>query len=390
MKLSLCIPTNGVVEWISQVIDSIYKQNVSEDRYEVVIVDNGKNEIFAEYIKKIQRQHSNIKYKRVESPIFMNEIMAYKMAEGDFIKFVNHRTCLLEGTLEKWISFMEENATCKPIIYFSNGVLDKSYMKHGYSTFDEFIFALGYWSSWSTGMAMWKEDIDKIDIKECNELFPHTGILFKNYRNREYIIDNEIYFGEVPHSSKKKGRYDLFYAFAVEYPALILDLYRNKDICTKTFLKLKDDVYDFIISLHEEFCEEKKECSYDLGGYEDNIRVFFDGYSMDKRKREKVETFEAVLRDRIEGYVNEGNTKIAVFGAGINGKRFVQEIGNERVFVFIDSDIKKQHTLRLGIPVVSLEEFLTLKYPVEIKICVGERFEDEVRDILSAHGLTVH
>ena len=34
--ISLCIPTNGVIEWIFPVLDSIYVQGVEENLFEVV------------------------------------------------------------------------------------------------------------------------------------------------------------------------------------------------------------------------------------------------------------------------------------------------------------------------------------------------------------------
>ena len=41
LLLSICIPTNGVVEWVVPVIESIYAQEVDKRLFEVVITDNG-------------------------------------------------------------------------------------------------------------------------------------------------------------------------------------------------------------------------------------------------------------------------------------------------------------------------------------------------------------
>ena len=47
MKLvSLCLPTNGISEWVFPVLDSIYSQGVSNDLFEVIVTDNGKNQEF--------------------------------------------------------------------------------------------------------------------------------------------------------------------------------------------------------------------------------------------------------------------------------------------------------------------------------------------------------
>lgn len=382
MKISLCIPTNGIVEWISQVIESIYSQNVSLDLFEVVIVDNGDNPVFFDYINEKINEYPNIRYKKIKCPIFMNEIEAYKMAKGDFIKFVNHRTVLLGGTLNKWISFMEENYETKPVVYFSNGVLNKYYSNYNYESFNDFIGALSYWSSWSTGMAMWKEDVDDLDMDNINELFPHTSILFKNRHASRYIVDNRIYLQEVPHTSKNKGKYDLFYAFAVEFPSLLLNLYRDGDICIDTFLKLKGENLDFINEIYRTFCVENAECSYDLGGYEDCIRVFYNQEMLSVRNETKRNIFQTELNKRLDS-ANKHLCMKAVYGAGMVGREFVMENGNGDIICFIDRSENKQGSLLLGIPVVSYEKFIEMNINAEIVVCVNkEKFHSEEEKLL--------
>ena len=35
--LSLCLPTNGVIEWVFPVLDSIYNQNVDLNMFEIIV-----------------------------------------------------------------------------------------------------------------------------------------------------------------------------------------------------------------------------------------------------------------------------------------------------------------------------------------------------------------
>ena len=50
--LSLCIPTNGIIELIFPVLESIYSQNdVDSSLFEVVVMDNGDNREFKIKIK---------------------------------------------------------------------------------------------------------------------------------------------------------------------------------------------------------------------------------------------------------------------------------------------------------------------------------------------------
>lgn len=283
--VSLCMPTNGVVEWVFPVLESIYNQKVNNELFEVVITDNGNNAEFKKAINEYILTHTNIVYSETQALPFVNEIESYKRATGELIKFVNHRTKLVEGTLQRMIDYVDRNRTLKPITYFSNGVIEMSKDKHEYNSFDEFVRNLSYWSSWSTGMTIWKTDFDELpeDISKFNELFPHTNVLF-NVRDREkYVIDNSIIFSEMPQEKKPKGDYDLFFAFGIDYPGIILDLLRSKSISSETYRCIIDDNLSFIASLYYQYLIKKDYCSYDLNGINDMYDVFYTKIEIRKR-----------------------------------------------------------------------------------------------------------
>jgi hypothetical protein len=77
-------------------------------------------------------------------------------------------------------------------------------------------------------------------------------------------------------NEKFKGKYDLFYAFAVEYPSQILDLFRSGDITIQTFVKLKKDILQFLTDLYIDYVLRKKPNSYDLTSCEDSLSVYYD------------------------------------------------------------------------------------------------------------------
>lgn len=296
--LSLCIPTYGVEEWVFPVLDSIYSQGIDETLYEVVVTDNGNNENFKNRARKYAESHENFVYKETQSFSFLNEIDSYKIASGKFIKFINHRTLMLPGALQKLLSFVMQNEETKPCVYFSNGVLKFKGIKE-FSTFDEYVLNLSYFSSWSTGMAFWKEDFERIDAQEqFNELFPHTNILFHERKKTKYIINNEVLLEELPTNGIAKGKYDLFFAFAVEYVAIILSLLRSGDITVATFEDVKDKNLSFLANLYIDYVFLKRECSYDLSSLKESIKVFYSGRKLRKRafKEFNKRAFRKILR----------------------------------------------------------------------------------------------
>lgn len=274
--LSLCIPTYGVSEWVFPVLDSIYNQANDLTMFEVVVTDNGNNTKFKKKIREYAENKSNLSYFETNASSFVNEIESYKRAKGLFIKFINHRTILLPGALDIFISFVKDNILDKPFVYFGNGLLPEVNGTRTCSTFNDFVEGLSYWSSWSTGMAFWKEDFDSIDDnKDFNELFPHTDILFGFRNKRKYLLNNQKLLEEMNDDGIPKGRYDLFYAFAVEYPSILLQLLRDGDLTLSSFKKIKDKNLFFIMEQYHAFVIKKRTCSYILSNFEECMNVFY-------------------------------------------------------------------------------------------------------------------
>lgn len=280
--LSLCIPTNGIIEWVFPVLDSIYGQSEDESLFEVVVMDNGDNNQFYTMMLDYQKEHSNLIYKKTDAYEFLSEIETYKAASGKFIKFINHRTKLMPGTLQYYIRFVLEHQQEKPVVYFLNGALKKQKTVLCLNSFDMFVRELSYYSSWSTGMAFWKSDFENILTSLChsNILFPHTDILFAITDRNQYIIDNHVLLDEIPAGDSPKGRYNLFHAFAVEYPSIMIDLYRQNKISIQTWKIVKKDNLDFVRSLYLAYILRKKKCSYDLSLYTDSLSIFYSKYQV--------------------------------------------------------------------------------------------------------------
>ena len=60
--LSICIPTNGILDWVSAVLESIYCQNVPKNLFEVVIACNGNEDSFDNFINKVKQKYDNLVY----------------------------------------------------------------------------------------------------------------------------------------------------------------------------------------------------------------------------------------------------------------------------------------------------------------------------------------
>lgn len=274
--LSLCIPTNGVLEWVMPVLESIYTEECNTEEFEVIVTDNGNNSVFENAMIEFSKNHINFIYQKTTAVMFLNQIESFKLAKGMLIKFINHRMILLPKTVNYLVDFAKKHCVEKPVSYFANGVLDLGNENTICNSFDEFVRRLSYWSSWSAGTAIWKEDFAKIDlIKDFNETFPHTDIIFSNKNNKEYVINNKLLLKDIEIDDTKKGKYDLFKAFAVSYPEIVESLLDEKFISQKTFEYIKRENGIFVGMLFFNYVIRKKPCSYDLEGYKDSLGRYY-------------------------------------------------------------------------------------------------------------------
>lgn len=276
--ISLCLPTNGITEWVFPVLESIYSQKVDNSLFEVVVTNNGNNEDFHRRILEYKQGKNNLIYKKTEAFMFHNQLEALKLASGAYLKLINHRGIFLDGALETMILTIKKYLSEKPVIYFSNGALGRDFELH---TFNNFVQELGIYASWTTGVGIWKSKYDELPLDiRVDKISPHSCILFSDRNNKKYIINDMIFSKDIDTSHKNKGKYDLFKAFAIEELAITQGLYIDGDITGSTLKKVKNDYKKFVKELYWTFCIRKKPCSYDLSGFDDAMGVYFDKYDI--------------------------------------------------------------------------------------------------------------
>lgn len=273
--LSLCLPTNGISEWVFPVLDSIFSQNIDDTLYEVIVTDNGNNPDFFEKMQDYAKPHTNLIYKKTNAFLFENQIEALRSASGDFLKFINHRAVLEPGSLKWMIDFIEKYKTEKPVIYLSNGQLE---LKENVevNSFDGFVKGIRELASWTTGVGVWKSDFEKIpDDKVYNKISPHSDVLFAERKKEKYVINDYLWCHEIDISHKKKGSYDLYKAFGIEEFSITLSLYLDGDISIETLKAVKKSYEKLLARFYRIFHIFRCPCSYDLKSFNKTTSIFF-------------------------------------------------------------------------------------------------------------------
>lgn len=297
VKLSICIPTNGISEWVIPVLDSIYNQNINENDFEVVVTDNGANDEFKNQMLNYQKRVTNLRYEKTECKGFTNQIRSFELANGEFIKFLNHRMLMKENALQYILDFIDKNRETKPYIYFSNGQLGFDGM-HCLKSFDNFAYEMSYWLSWSSGIGLWKSDFDQIHLDQnYSDLFPHLNFIFPFTNKNQYIIDNTLLTEEIKFDNKKKGSYNLFHAFGVEFIRCISDLFTKDQISSKTYDHIKDENEKFLTDLYFTYVVLKKPGSYDLSHAKESLNVY---YNYNKIKKQAYKELLSTIKRKLK------------------------------------------------------------------------------------------
>lgn len=272
--LSLCLPTNGIAEWVFPVLDAIYEQNADTEQYEVVVTDNGDNQEFYVQMNAYAEMHRNLIYRKTNAPLFENQIEALRLASGEYLKFMNHRSILEPGAIQWMIELVKEMLDEKPIIFLSNGALGL-YKREEYDDFDGFVCGLREYASWTTGVGVWRCDFEKIPENFVyNKISPHSDVLFAERHRNKYIIDDKVWSHEIDSDQSKKGKYDLYKTFGCEEITITLHLFIDGDISADTLKYIIKSYEKCLAGFYMNFSILHKPCSYILDGFDDAMGIF--------------------------------------------------------------------------------------------------------------------
>lgn len=267
--LSLCIPTNGAVEWVLPVLDSIYKQEFDLTQFEVVITDNGKDSQLGRYLN--QYDFSNLRYIPTTDNGFLNLVTSLKKGRGLFCKMINHRSILLPGSIAEMVRLINLYKKKQPIIYFAGGISRIGDIQE-YKNLDEFVLGISYFASWSAGIGFWSKDILHFDEIELDKMFPNSSLLFNVRTNSEYVIWNKPYM--MMEDDAGKGGFNLFETWCVTFLDIINNLRQRNRISIETFLYVKKDLYKHLFKVYFDEVVLSTKHSFDL----DNIDISFEVY----------------------------------------------------------------------------------------------------------------
>lgn len=101
MELSIILPVYNVEKYVEVCLKSIFRQGIEDDRFEVIIVNDGTEDNSMEVIANIINNHSNITIinkKNQGLPVARNNGLA--IAKGEYVLFVDSDDMLIDNSLK--------------------------------------------------------------------------------------------------------------------------------------------------------------------------------------------------------------------------------------------------------------------------------------------------
>jgi len=110
MKLSILIPMYNAKNYIGNCIESVMNQDISEDDYEIIIIDDGSNDTSVALVEAYAQKYKNIHlYQEPNSGAYTTRNKLLKLAKGDYIFNLDADDYIVYNCLSTLLKIAENN-----------------------------------------------------------------------------------------------------------------------------------------------------------------------------------------------------------------------------------------------------------------------------------------
>ncbi|MFS0614980.1 glycosyltransferase family 2 protein [Lederbergia ruris] len=172
MKISVVVPTyNTDPKALSRLVDSIDKQTMNKEEYELIFVDDGSTTDIYDKLKELEESRTNVLTKRIPNSGWGSKPrnIGVNMAQGEYILFLDHDDYVFPEAFER---------------VYEYGILNDADVVNGKEVRTK---------GWSWGWDNFKENnpsAEKMGIGSMLPMTPHK------FYKRKFLLDNNITFNE--------------------------------------------------------------------------------------------------------------------------------------------------------------------------------------------------
>lgn len=278
--LSICIPTYQRIEITRNTIKSIYAdlEGVDLCDFEVIVSDNDPKE--SSRVFETEFLYDNFHYYPTQCEGFLNSYYVLGYGKGEFLKLQNNSSMFKKGSLAYIINQVKSLIEAKPVIFHTNGSL-KRFDARKYDSADDFYYNLSYFSSWSAGFGIWKEDYSKFkNVNNINKMFPQTTLLMSCSQKSSFVIDDTLTREGQP--VKKKGGYNPYEVFGCSFLDIFNQALVENIISEKTFNIIKRDILKKYLATRYLKTAILRKDSFDTSNISKHLMKYYGSYAYAK------------------------------------------------------------------------------------------------------------
>jgi len=184
IKLSIILPCYNVSKYITQCLNSIFSQNISEQDFEVICVNDCSTDNTAEIIQLFQTKHKNLilLHHDVNKNLGASRNTGFRHARGKYVWFVDSDDYLADNCLAVILSELE---TCTIEIIEINSHLTQPqtnplFIEANYKSDSEVITGIEYLSQliktpyWGRKVEVWRRIFSSEFLRKNNFIFSET------------------------------------------------------------------------------------------------------------------------------------------------------------------------------------------------------------------------
>lgn len=178
MDLSIIVPIYNVEQYVRACIESIYQQGLDEDRFEVILVNDGTKDKSMEVIADIIQQHKNITVINQENQgLSMARNNGMAIARGEYLLMPDSDDLLIENSLSRLLDLAleeEVDLLVADFLEMDNEIITSS---SSYVNQNRFEFKR------KTGIQLFLEDLN-----------PNQCYVWRTLYKRSFILENNLKF----------------------------------------------------------------------------------------------------------------------------------------------------------------------------------------------------
>lgn len=201
--LSFIIPVYNIEKYLRDCLDSLLTQNISYKEYEIICVNDGSTDGSLDILREYGKKYSNIRIIDKENggvSVARNE--ALKMAQGEYLWFVDGDDAIQTNCLKQIFSLVKENQ-CE-VLRFEHKKVDEKFKLSSFSKAEEELTKKDV-KQLMIGPCVWHmivqaELLRKNDITFCEDMAYCEDALFQYYvwlnmrQDRSIHINNVLYY----------------------------------------------------------------------------------------------------------------------------------------------------------------------------------------------------